>query len=759
MKLTLEFKLIATLVIVGMMMTFSVVSMLKSFQYEKRFLEEKVLEQEHKIADFLLHVKEFIRTKNRQELLRLKQDADRIEQEITVINNGGNLQIGSEIVKVFPLENEEVKKAREVYTERFIEIYNEIDKLWNQSIRERGFNTNVKSGGQTVEEIKFEDNYIAKDLLEFLERRNTGLLSKNRALKLSIANHIQFTQTRYLIFNVIALVIVITFLVLLFLMVRKSFINPLSKLNNYSLYLSHSADRPSVASTVKIADSLEKIERFFEETEEAIKKLGEEEFDVLLSDTLLEHRLGQALNQTKTQLKHFEEQEAKNTWRTNGLATMGDVIGKGQYDKLEDITYAFTKFLVTYLGINQGAIYMVEEEGTDVFLRINCCFAYNKKRYLDKKLSINEGLVGQALEEKEHIYLTKVPDGYMHVSSGLGEATAGYLLIIPIEFNDKALGALEVASFRPLKEYEIEFARETVERFGATLSVFKMNSNTRYLLEDSRQMSQELRLQEALMKENTEELEATQEELGRKLKKLQEESHFNKSILKAIGHDTAMVEFDLSGKILDCNKLYADIMGSTHDKMIGINERELLSEEDANSTHYELLWESIKNGANISGEYRRIRRDGQKIWLNGAYNPILNLQGKPYKVIQFAQAITADKEQLQEYKTKVQIFSSLYPVLEISADGVVLSSNLQFQSVFGYKRKDIRKVKLDSFVSDMEAKVKVAKVMEEIHDGMKVSLQAKLHNNEGNSIAVDMGFHPLKDTAGKLKKVIVVIKA
>ena len=133
-----------------------------------------------------------------------------------------------------------------------------------------------------------------------------------------------------------------------------------------------------------------------------------------------------------------------------------------------------------------------------------------------------EGLVGQCFLEKDHIYLTDVPDDFVKIKSGLGDANPRSILITPMLVNDEIYGVFEIASFNKIEAYQIDFMMELGENIAMTLNNFKVNAKTKILLEETQEQSEQLRSQEEEMRQNMEELQATQEEQERQQKELLE---------------------------------------------------------------------------------------------------------------------------------------------------------------------------------------------------------------------------------------------
>jgi PAS domain-containing protein len=137
--------------------------------------------------------------------------------------------------------------------------------------------------------------------------------------------------------------------------------------------------------------------------------------------------------------------------------------------------------------------------------------------------------------EKKTIYLTEIPSDYLFITSGLGSANPRSLLIVPMMINEEVQGIIEIASFNVYKPYEIEFVEKLAQSVAAIVSNIRTEENTRYLLGQSQQQTEQMQAQEEEMRQNMEELQATQEEMARKekeLAKLLEQSNTNKTELE-----------------------------------------------------------------------------------------------------------------------------------------------------------------------------------------------------------------------------------
>ncbi|MCO5092255.1 methyl-accepting chemotaxis protein [Bosea sp. (in: a-proteobacteria)] len=109
----------------------------------------------------------------------------------------------------------------------------------------------------------------------------------------------------------------------------------------------------------------------------------------------------------------------------------------------------------------------------------------------------------------------------------------------------------------------------------------------------------------------------------------------------AIDKAQAVIEFDLSGKILSANQNFLDVLGYTLAEIAGQHHRIFIDPAERESPAYRSFWERLSHGEYDAGQYRRLAKGGREVWIQASYNPILDAQGRPYKVVKFATDITA----------------------------------------------------------------------------------------------------------------------
>ena len=117
-----------------------------------------------------------------------------------------------------------------------------------------------------------------------------------------------------------------------------------------------------------------------------------------------------------------------------------------------------------------------------------------------------------------------------------------------------------------------------------------------------------------------------------------------KLAFETLGTGVAVAEFDLTGKIIDANENFLAIVGYERDELVGGPHNLLVSDKNAASPEYARFWSDLRDGAYQSGEFPYVAKDGSKIWLQASYNPILDPDGHPFKVVTYASDITRTVE-------------------------------------------------------------------------------------------------------------------
>ncbi|MEJ0031899.1 MAG: PAS domain S-box protein [Bacteroidota bacterium] len=219
------------------------------------------------------------------------------------------------------------------------------------------------------------------------------------------------------------------------------------------------------------------------------QKVGEGKFDTPFEPAGENDKLGHALIDMRDNLVANETQENERNWIMRRLSEAGEITRI--HDTISKLGEDIIRFVIAKTDAIQGAFYVVNEE-TNVIEMVNS-FAYNRKKYLQSTFAVAEGLVGQAVAEKDIIVRTEIPDDYMTITSGiLGDKKPSCLLIMPLIANEKAYGAIEIAGFVTFDSTRIKFIKELGVMLARTIFNITVNEKTKRLLAESQVMLEEI---------------------------------------------------------------------------------------------------------------------------------------------------------------------------------------------------------------------------------------------------------------------------
>ena len=228
------------------------------------------------------------------------------------------------------------------------------------------------------------------------------------------------------------------------------------------------------------------------------------------------HNISGALLVMRDGMKQRQAEAVRQQWVSDGLNKVADIVRDNQtnYEMLCEKSVAF---IVKYLAAQQGALFVLNNDrDDDRHLMLVSCYAFDKKKFVTKRVELGEGMLGQVFLEGQPVYMTAVPDNYVHITSGLGEARPRSLVIYPLKHNDVVVALIEIASFSAFDAHAMTFLGDACKSVAASISAIQTNARTQALLEMSQQQMEQLRSQEEEMRQNLEELEATQEEMRRR---------------------------------------------------------------------------------------------------------------------------------------------------------------------------------------------------------------------------------------------------
>ncbi|MDJ1501363.1 GAF domain-containing protein [Xanthocytophaga agilis] len=412
---------------------------------------------------------------------------------------------------------------------------------------------------------------------------------------------------------------------------------------------------------------------------------------VTLTDLFPEDRLGHSLIHMRNQLQKVQEDHTIQLWKTEGLTTISSILRNNQ--NIKELSENILSFIIRYLKANQGSLFLVKQKDSQAVLELMACHAFNRNKHSEEPVFLlpGQGLTGQAFLEGNIIYLTEIPENYVRITSGLGEATPRILLIVPLKTQNEIKGILEIASFSPILPYEIEFVKAIAENIAATLRDYQITEQMQYLLEESRVKAEQMNAQEISTREMLEQLVVIQEELKRK------EMELN-NVFMGIDTTFAIIEFDIHGNILTANDNFLHLMDYKCNDVKGKHHRLFVDTAYADSEEYSSFWTKLKAGEPNTARFKRYTRTHSAVWLQASYIPLKDASGIPYKIIKLATDVTKEslmELEMQEHTEMIACYEeemkSTYDELQQRTQQVELYE-AKIQSVFEELQKYTRKV-------------------------------------------------------------------
>ena len=153
----------------------------------------------------------------------------------------------------------------------------------------------------------------------------------------------------------------------------------------------------------------------------------------------------------------------------------------------------------------------------------------------------------------------------------------------------------------------------------------------------------------------------------------------------AIGKSQAVIEFDLGGIVLSANDNFLRAMGYAREEIVGQHHRMFVAEDERESSDYKAFWDDLRGGAAKSAEFRRVGKGGGEVWLTATYNPILDPDGKPFKILKFATVITEEVQRRAKFNLLSLVADETDNSVVIAGpDGLIEYVNPGFSRLTGY---------------------------------------------------------------------------
>jgi methyl-accepting chemotaxis protein len=225
--------------------------------------------------------------------------------------------------------------------------------------------------------------------------------------------------------------------------------------------------------------------------------------------------------------------------------------------------------------------------------------------------------------------------------------------------------------------------------------------------------------------------------------------------INAIHKVMAVIEFDLQGNILAVNEGFAAVTGYSVQEIVGQHHSMFATPEYKHSDEYKQFWAKLGQGEASEGQYRRVGKDGREIWLQASYNPIFDMEGKPFKVVKYATDITHEKQQYADFSGQIAAIGKVMGVIEFDLNGHILSANDNFVAVTGYSTQEIVGHHHSMFVAtEYKNSIEYKQFWADLAAGKAPNGQYKRFGKGNREIWLQASYNPIFDMDGKPFKVV-----
>jgi PAS domain S-box-containing protein len=443
-------------------------------------------------------------------------------------------------------------------------------------------------------------------------------------------------------------------------------------------------------------------------------------------------------------VKEVEKAREKDQMRNHVTAALSDfnALLRERSDEQETFDRAIA-FLIKTVKANQGALYLAEEENDQKFLQLKACYAYGRKKYLEQRINIGEGLVGQIYLEREKIMLTEVPEDYVRITSGLGEALPRCVIIIPMIYQEQVEGVLELAAFHVLDEYQIDLLEKAAASLASTVTDKYIHRKTEELLRISQEQAEMMSAQEEELRQNMEEMTVTQEQLQKQQAEMS-------NVMKAINTSGFVAEFTPTGDVLFINEAFCKLFEVREEEMLGANCREFDARATEDPEAYEQIWRDLAQGKTVVVD-TKIPLGHKVIWMKETYTPIFNKDGDFLKVMLISSDITSNQAELD---SRLKVIESCTIMSESDLYGTITFVNDKLCEVSKYSREELIGKPHNIFRHPDMPKEVFKKLWQTIKTGETFRGIIKNRAKDGSVYWVDAVISPVLDSTGKPVKYI-----
>ncbi|WP_374242031.1 methyl-accepting chemotaxis protein [Zoogloea sp.] len=228
-----------------------------------------------------------------------------------------------------------------------------------------------------------------------------------------------------------------------------------------------------------------------------------------------------------------------------------------------------------------------------------------------------------------------------------------------------------------------------------------------------------------------------------------------KGQLAAIDKTQAVIEFDLDGNILTANQNFLKAVGYELGEIVGRHHSIFMPPADVGGEAYRDFWRKLAGGTPQAGQFKRLGKHGREVWLQAAYNPIIDTAGTPFKVVKYATDITTDKQRTADFEGQMAAIGKSQAIIEFGLDGKVLTANDNFLKVLGYSLAEVVGRHHSIFIAPADvASADYQVFWDKLGRGEYDTGRYRRIARDGREVWIQASYNPILDLNGRPCKIV-----
>ncbi len=234
-----------------------------------------------------------------------------------------------------------------------------------------------------------------------------------------------------------------------------------------------------------------------------------------------------------------------------------------------------------------------------------------------------------------------------------------------------------------------------------------------------------------------------------------QELQYKTGLLTGLDRCQAVISFTPEGIVEDANENFLKVTGYSKEDIVGKHHRLFVLPDYGMSEEYKSFWESLRNGEHSSGEYCRVAKNGDKVWIQASYNPIYDKLGNIVRVVKFATDVTEQKRKNADYEGQINAIDKSLAVIEFDLEGVIQNANANFCATTGYELNEIKGQHHSIFVEpNYKMSPEYAAFWRDLKKGEFKSGEFKRVKKDGSELWIQASYNPIFDEFGQPTKVV-----